>query len=227
MGIVAGMTGYPPELLDLDLDLEADLGVDTVKQAEVFAAVRERFGVERDDSLALREFPTLAHVIGWVRDKTGLQPAAPVAPVAGGPGGPGGRGCAGGAGPVLEVVPVPVADEVTEAVVGIVAGMTGYPPELLDLDLDLEADLGVDTVKQAEVFAAVRERFGVERDESLSLREFPTLAHVIGWVRDKTGLQPAAPVAAAPGPRCAAGRPPAAPLPSRARGRPRCRSPMR
>ena len=46
------------------------------------------------------------------------------------------------------------------AVVSIVAEMTGYPPDLLDLDLDLEADLGVDTVKQAEVFAAVRERFG-------------------------------------------------------------------
>ena len=104
--------------------------------------------------------------------------------------------------PVLEVVPVPVADEVTEAVVGIVAEMTGYPPELLDLDLDLEADLGVDTVKQAEVFAAVRERFGVERDDTLALRDFPTLTHVIGWVRDKTGI-------AAPGgagrPRAAAG----------------------
>ena len=85
-----------------------------------------------------------------------------------------------------------VTDEVTEAVVSIVAEMTGYPPDLLDLDLDLEADLGVDTVKQAEVFAAVRERFGVERDESLSLRDFPTLAHVIGWVRDKTGVQPVA-----------------------------------
>ena len=55
----------------------------------------------------------------------------------------------------------------TEAVVSIVAELTGYPPELLDLDLDLEADLGVDTVKQAEVFAAVRERFGVERDDTL------------------------------------------------------------
>ena len=54
-----------------------------------------------------------------------------------------------------------VGDEVTDAVVRIVAELTGYPPELLDLDLDLEADLGVDTVKQAEVFAAVRERFGV------------------------------------------------------------------
>ena len=199
VAIVAEMTGYPPELLDLDLDLEADLGVDTVKQAEVFAAVRERFGVERDESLSLREFPTLAHVIGWVRDKTATAPAAPVpdAPVVVAP---------------VEPAPAPVAEtptaastdagpteeDVTEAVVAIVAEMTGYPPELLDLDLDLEADLGVDTVKQAEVFAAVRERFGVERDESLSLREFPTLAHVIGWVRDKTATAPAAPVPDAP-----------------------------
>ena len=71
VSIVAEMTGYPPDLLDLDLDLEADLGVDTVKQAEVFASVRQRFGVERDDSLSLREFPTLTHVIGWILDKTG------------------------------------------------------------------------------------------------------------------------------------------------------------
>ena len=40
--IVAEQTGYPPDLLDMDLDLEADLGIDTVKQAEVFAAIRER-----------------------------------------------------------------------------------------------------------------------------------------------------------------------------------------
>ncbi len=58
--------------------------MDTVKQAEVFAAVRERFGVERDESLALRDFPTLTHVIGWVRDKTGLRatPESASAPVA-------------------------------------------------------------------------------------------------------------------------------------------------
>ncbi len=79
-------------------------------------------------------------------------------------------------------------DTVVDKVTAIVAEMTGYPPELLDPDLDLEADLGVDTVKQAEVFAAVREEFGVERDPNLQLRDFPTLTHVIGWVRDKTGI---------------------------------------
>jgi NAD(P)-dependent dehydrogenase (short-subunit alcohol dehydrogenase family)/acyl carrier protein len=173
------MTGYPPELLDPDLDLEADLGVDTVKQAEVFAAVREEFGVERDPNLQLRDFPTLTHVVGWVRDKTGI--AAPSATPAAAP----------VAAPSEPAAPAAAGDEVVDAVVTIVSEMTGYPPELLDPDLDLEADLGVDTVKQAEVFAAVRERFGVERDPNLQLRDFPTLTHVVGWVRDKTGLQPA------------------------------------
>ncbi|MFG2006793.1 SDR family NAD(P)-dependent oxidoreductase [Spirillospora sp. NPDC048911] len=88
--------------------------------------------------------------------------------------------------PAAPAAPVPAqADEVTATVVGIVAEMTGYPPELLELDLDLEADLGVDTVKQAEVFAAVRQRFSIERDDKLRLRDFPTLTHVIGWIRER------------------------------------------
>ena len=36
--IVAAQTGYPLEMLELDLDMEADLGIDTVKQAETFQA---------------------------------------------------------------------------------------------------------------------------------------------------------------------------------------------
>ncbi|MEZ5194008.1 MAG: hypothetical protein R2734_16970 [Nocardioides sp.] len=46
--------------------------MDTVKQAEVFAAVRARYDVERDDTLRLRDFPTLRHVTAWVREKAGL-----------------------------------------------------------------------------------------------------------------------------------------------------------
>ena len=62
--------------MEPDLDLEADLGVDTVKQAEVFAAVREHYGVERDDNLQLRDFPTLNHVAAWVRDRADLRRSA-------------------------------------------------------------------------------------------------------------------------------------------------------
>ena len=56
-------------MLDLDLDLEADLGIDTVKQAEMFAAIREAYDIPREDTLKLRDFPTLAHTIKFVYDR--------------------------------------------------------------------------------------------------------------------------------------------------------------
>ncbi len=67
----------------------------------------------------------------------------------------------------------------------IVAEKTGYPKEMLDFDLDLEADLGIDTVKQAEMFASVRAAYNIPRDENMKLRDFPTLAHVIKFAQDR------------------------------------------
>jgi NADP-dependent 3-hydroxy acid dehydrogenase YdfG len=81
VALVAEQTGYPPELLDLDLDLEADLGIDTVKQAELFAQVRESYGIARDDNLKLRDYPTLNHVIAFVRDRTPQPEAAAATPI--------------------------------------------------------------------------------------------------------------------------------------------------
>ena len=54
----------------MDLDLEADLGIDTVKQAEVFATIRETYGIERDDALKLRDYPTLNHVVAFVNERS-------------------------------------------------------------------------------------------------------------------------------------------------------------
>ena len=73
---MAELTGYPPDLLDVDLDLEADLGVDTVKQAEVFASIRESYEIPFDDTLKLRDYPTLNHVVGFVRERAGGAGAA-------------------------------------------------------------------------------------------------------------------------------------------------------
>ena len=76
------------------------------------------------------------------------------------------------------------SDLVKERILALVVEKTGYPQEMLDLDLDLEADLGIDTVKQAEMFASVRATFNIPRDENLKLRDYPTLASVIQFVRD-------------------------------------------
>src|SRR5439155_1251012 len=78
--------------------------------------------------------------------------------------------------------PTPTGDPVRTRVLAIIAEKTGYPPDMLDDGLDLEADLGVDTVKQAETFAAVRAAYDIPRQEDLKLRDFPTIAHVVGFV---------------------------------------------
>ena len=163
--LVAEQTGYPSDMLDLDLDLEADLGIDTVKQAEVFASIREAYGIARDDSLKLRDYPTLNSVVGFVRERS-TRPSQPA--------------------PEPATEAPPATDDVEARVLELVAEQTGYPSDMLDLDLDLEADLGIDTVKQAEVFASIREAYGIARDDSLKLRDYPTLNSVVGFVRERS-----------------------------------------
>jgi len=201
LALVAEQTGYPRDMLDLDLDLEADLGIDTVKQAEMFATIRDAWDIPRDPKLKLRDFPTLRHVIQFVRDRRPDLAAATPAPAA---------PAAAPAGALAEPPTQPAAggDPVAARVLTLVAEKTGYPQDMLDLDLDLEADLGVDTVKQAEMFATIRDAWDIPRDPKLKLRDFPTLRHVIQFVRDRRPDLAAAPALPAGGtPALAAGGP--------------------
>ena len=199
--IVAEQTGYPPDMLALDLDLEADLGIDTVKQAEMFAAIRAAYGIERDENLALRDYPTLGRAIEFVYEKrpdlrAAAAPAGPVATPT--PAGVVAKAAATAtvAATAAPLAPPAATDPVAVRVLQIVAEQTGYPPDMLELDLDLEADLGIDTVKQAEMFAAIRAAYGIERDENLALRDYPTLGRAIEFVYEKRPELRAAPAGA-------------------------------
>ena len=161
VAMVAEKTGYPEDMLDIDLDMEADLGIDTVKQAELFASLREHYGIAQQDGIQLKDYPTIRHCIKFVLANAGKPAAA--APVAPAPA----AAPAAQAAVSAPVTPAPAAaptakavalDEaaVTKEVVAMVAEKTGYPEDMLELDLDMEADLGIDTVKQAELFAAMR-----------------------------------------------------------------------
>ena len=179
--IVAAKTGYPQDLLDLELDLEADLGIDTVKQAETFAAIREAFNIPVQDDISLRDYPTLQSVVGFVYKfrpdlATGARRGEAPSPSTG----DADTGKGGDTPPLRPAVEG--IDPVTPKVLAIVADKTGYPQDMLDLELDLEADLGIDTVKQAETFAAIREAFSIPFQESLPLRDYPTLQSVVGFV---------------------------------------------
>jgi acyl transferase domain-containing protein/NAD(P)H-dependent flavin oxidoreductase YrpB (nitropropane dioxygenase family) len=49
----------------------------------------------------------------------------------------------------------PSREELTARLLQIVCQRTGYPPEMLGLDLDLEADLGIDSIKRVEILGSL------------------------------------------------------------------------
>ena len=152
----AERTGYPLELIEADLDLEADLGIDSVKRVEVVGHVGEVLGVdvkELDFSQALSVSDIAEVLVGSqnveVVDAQGEVFEAP------------------GSGVVEETRDGAGVDKdaVCTALREAFAERTGYPLELIEADLDLEADLGIDSVKRVEVVGHVGEVLGVDVKE--------------------------------------------------------------
>lgn len=95
------------------------------------------------------------------------------------------------AAPEPEIAPEPAAvvtgerpprAEVQEYLLAALCDESGYPPDIIEMDADLEADLGIDTVKQAQVLGKMRDKYGLKADEKLALRDFPTMGHVLNYV---------------------------------------------
>ncbi|OJF15718.1 type I polyketide synthase [Couchioplanes caeruleus] len=93
--------------------------------------------------------------------------------------------------------------DVQGAVLAVISERTGYPEELIELDLDLEADLSVDSIKRAEVAGEVANKLGltVEGDESEleDLVKARTVRAMVSWLDAKINA-PAAPAPAVAAP---------------------------
>jgi acyl transferase domain-containing protein len=75
--------------------------------------------------------------------------------------------------------------DVRQVIVDRVVERTGYPADMLELDLDLEADLGIDTVKQVAILADVRQHFGLEQEPGFRVRDYHTLRKIITYFQTR------------------------------------------
>ncbi|MHA2087826.1 MAG: phosphopantetheine-binding protein, partial [Promethearchaeota archaeon] len=126
--IIALKTGYDPNDIEETYDLEEDLGIDTVKQAEIFGEIREKWDIEVDDSFNLADYRTINEIIQMLNEFLGADTTS------------------------SRVVLSTDTSKLEEKLVQIISEKTGYDPEDIDVNFDLEEDLGIDTVKQAEIF---------------------------------------------------------------------------
>ena len=213
MEVVSEKTGYPAEMLELNMDMEADLGIDSIKRVEIFGVLTAQHPqMANIDPNELTELRTLGEIVNFVAGKTGgsigvaSSVAAPVAqpiaqPVAQAP---------------VQQAPVSTSPAVSnngsqgdnsgliKILLEVVSEKTGYPAEMLELSMDMEADLGIDSIKRVEIFGALTAQnpsmTGVDPNELTELR---TLGEIVVFVSAKVGLSgsttaPAANTVAAP-----------------------------
>jgi acyl transferase domain-containing protein len=134
--VVADKTGYPEEMLSLEMSLDTDLGIDSIKRVEILSALQEK----------LPEAPMASP-----EDLGKLQTLQQIVEL-----------LAAGS-PSVAAAPVPQSgstnnEQLDEIMLEVVADTTGYPVDMLNLEMNLEADLGIDSIKRVEILSALQER---------------------------------------------------------------------
>jgi acyl transferase domain-containing protein/NAD(P)-dependent dehydrogenase (short-subunit alcohol dehydrogenase family)/acyl carrier protein len=150
--VVSRLTGYPVEMLGLDMDIEADLGIDSIKRVEILSALEEKLPdlptVSPDIMGVLRTLGQIAEFISGGKTENDHVNRIESSPQA--------------ARPTAEPEPLrpneTLRNKVKTAMLEVVSQLTGYPAEMLGLDMDIEADLGIDSIKRVEILSALEEK---------------------------------------------------------------------
>ncbi|MEV7176347.1 SDR family NAD(P)-dependent oxidoreductase, partial [Kitasatospora sp. NPDC093679] len=156
---------------ELGMDVEADLGIDSIKRVEILGVLSERFPSEVPvGPEQLGELRTLGQIVDFMVGVAGAAPAA-AAPAA-----------------AAAAAPSVSASEVSAALLEVVAQKTGYPAEMLELGMDVEADLGIDSIKRVEILGVLSERFPSEVAVGPEqLGELRTLGQIVDFMTGAIG----------------------------------------
>ncbi len=193
MKVVSEKTGYPAEMLELSMDMEADLGIDSIKRVEIFGAITEQHAeLSNINPQELTELRTLGEIVTYISGKSGSTSTSAPQKVAN----PQAVAPAAVATPVIVETPKPVSNAkapaandsmVTEILMKVVSEKTGYPAEMLELSMDMEADLGIDSIKRVEIFGAITEQHAeLSNINPQELTELRTLGEIVTYISGKS-----------------------------------------
>ena len=166
--VVAEKTGYPVEMLSLDMGMDADLGIDSIKRVEIMAALRSKLpGSPEIKPEHLGTLQTLGEVVVF------LENGAPAS----------GRQEA-----QLEPEETAAQKSEEQILLAVVAEKTGYPVEMLNLGMGLDTDLGIDSIKRVEIMASLKSQLPLSPEiKPEHLGSLQTLQQIVDFLHRPTG----------------------------------------
>ncbi|NOR50650.1 MAG: beta-ketoacyl synthase, partial [Desulfuromonadales bacterium] len=166
--VIAEKTGYPMEMLEMEMALDTDLGIDSIKRVEILSALQEKLpeapAVKPEDLGVLQ---TLGQIVDHLT-AAGSKSSAPVEPLA---------------------ATSPLDREaVATTLLEVIAEKTGYPMEMLDLEMALDTDLGIDSIKRVEILSALQDNLpGAPAIRPEHLGTLQTVGHIVDFLASVTG----------------------------------------
>ncbi|WP_218082746.1 type I polyketide synthase [Anthocerotibacter panamensis] len=99
--------------------------------------------------------------------------------------------------PVAAAAALPARAQLTQTLLHLVSERTGYPAEMLGLDQDMEAELGIDSIKRVEIFGALQKNLPTAlasrvQDEMESFTQVKTLGGIVDALLSSAPATPAA-----------------------------------
>lgn len=199
LAITSEKTGYPIEMLELDMDMEADLGIDSIKRVEILGGLQELYpNLPKPNLEELSEKRTIGQVVEYLQGQqpvTGNKEEIAPEPIISTPELP--------LVPSAEFIPVftPPATppetspedsneyaDLAQTLLNITSEKTGYPVEMLELEMDMEADLGIDSIKRVEILGAMQETYpDLPKPNIEELGDLRTIGQIVNYLQSLVG----------------------------------------
>ena len=178
LAVVSELTGYPVDMLEMDMHIESDLGIDSIKRVEILSKMEETIPAlppVTPDTIA--SFQTLGQVAGYL-----AQMPSDASPEATG----------SSHAPVGDAKTTAGTTDIAAVLREVVSELTGYPAEMLSDDMAIESDLGIDSIKRVEILSAIEDRLtdfpAIAPDE---MAELKTLGQIAARLEKSGGNAPA------------------------------------
>ncbi|WP_278380809.1 type I polyketide synthase [Chryseobacterium arthrosphaerae] len=189
--VVSDKTGYPQEMLGMEMDLEADLSIDSIKRVEIIGTLRNELGTlakgNTNEDMVMEQLAgikTLSGLVSWLTEFSGADTTVTT---------PEKNGTAPEVSSKPQAKSALSLEDLQNAILNIVSEKTGYPKEMLGLDLDLEADLSIDSIKRMEIIADLKNKIGFgenleQADDVMEkLAAIKTLRGLASWICEMNG----------------------------------------
>ncbi len=76
LGVVSDRTGYPAEMLSSEMELESDLGIDSIKRVEILSAMQDLVpGLPDVDLAVMASLATLGEIVDYLSSQMGTTAA--------------------------------------------------------------------------------------------------------------------------------------------------------